>query len=68
MVATPSRRPPHFVEHDLAETSDKQTLLIVGDTPQNVELLGAVLGADYRIKAATSGERALVLDPFFNRE
>ncbi len=43
----------------MAETSDKQTILIVDDTPQNVELLGAALGADYRIKAATSGERAL---------
>jgi len=59
MAAAPSRRPPHFVEHDLAETSDKQTILIVDDAPQNIELLGAALGADYRIKAATGGERAL---------
>ncbi|MDB5810865.1 MAG: adenylate/guanylate cyclase, partial [Betaproteobacteria bacterium] len=37
----------------------RQTILIVDDTPQNIELLSEVLGADYRIKAATSGERAL---------
>src|SRR3954467_10405529 len=39
--------------------TDKQTILIVDDTPQNIELLSEVLAADYRIKAATSGERAL---------
>jgi adenylate cyclase len=35
------------------------TILVVDDTPANVQLLGDVLGAEYRTKAATSGERAL---------
>ena len=33
-------------------------LLYVEDNAANVQLLGEVLGGDYRTKAATSGERA----------
>ncbi|UCE32990.1 MAG: response regulator [Burkholderiales bacterium] len=40
---------------------DRATVLIVDDTPANVQLLGEVLGGIYRTKAATSGERALKL-------
>ena len=38
---------------------DRATILIVDDTPANVQLLGEVLAGQYRTKAATSGERAL---------
>lgn len=37
----------------------KPTVLLADDSPHNIELLSRVLGADYRLKVATSGERAL---------
>ena len=39
------------------------TILIVDDTPANVQLLGEILSGRYRTKAATSGERALRIAP-----
>ena len=35
------------------------TLLVVDDNPENINLLSAVLRDDYKVKAATSGEKAL---------
>ncbi|MEX8520131.1 MAG: response regulator [Leptothrix sp. (in: b-proteobacteria)] len=40
---------------------NKPTILVVDDTPANIALLSEVLKADYRVKVATSGERALTL-------
>ncbi len=37
----------------------KQTILVVDDTPANLELLSLILEGDYRIKTATSGEQAI---------
>src|SRR5260221_427013 len=37
----------------------RPTILVADDSPQNIELLSRVLGQDYRIKVATSGEKAL---------
>src|SRR5471032_1772371 len=37
----------------------KPTILVVDDTPDNIDLLCAVLEADYRTKIAVNGERAL---------
>jgi putative two-component system response regulator len=37
------------------------TVLVVDDVPQNIEVLSGILRADYRVKAATSGARALAL-------
>lgn len=37
----------------------KQSVLIVDDTPDNIDLLSEVLGDEYRIRVATSGEKAL---------
>ena len=42
--------------HDVAE---RQTILIVDDTPDNIALLSALLKGRYKIKAATHGWRAL---------
>ena len=44
-------------------TSDqkKHTVLVVDDTPQNIELLVEVLKGDYRVQVARNGERALSL-------
>ena len=45
----------------MLETTKKQTILIVDDTPANVTLLSEVLRADYRIKVAINGDKALQL-------
>ena len=37
------------------------TVLVVDDTPENIDLLGAVLEPYYKVKVATNGERALQL-------
>jgi len=37
----------------------RPTVLVADDSPQNIELLSRVLGQDYRVKVATSGEKAL---------
>ena len=37
----------------------KQTILVVDDTPENIDVLGEILGKDYKIKFATNGEKAL---------
>lgn len=42
-----------------APRTDQPTVLIVDDTPSNIDLLRSVLAGSYRIKAATSGRRAL---------
>ena len=51
---THARNKVHTVKPD-----GKPTVLIVDDTPDNVQLLSEVLGAGYRTKAATNGNRAL---------
>ncbi len=38
---------------------EKQTILVVDDNAQNIDVLVGILGSDYRIKAAINGERAL---------
>jgi putative two-component system response regulator len=40
-------------------TQDKATLLVVDDTPENIDVLSGILRAEYKVKAALSGERAL---------
>ena len=37
----------------------KPAILVVDDTPENIDVLRGILGADYSIKIATSGELAL---------
>jgi putative two-component system response regulator len=44
----------------MEENEDKkQTILIVDDAPDNIALLGSLLKGTYRVKAATTGEKAL---------
>ncbi|WP_298441320.1 two-component system response regulator [uncultured Ferrimonas sp.] len=38
---------------------NKHTILVVDDTPENIDVLRGILHPKYRIKAAISGERAL---------
>ncbi len=42
-----------------ADHDHRQTVLIVDDVPDNIDLLASILRSDYRCKAATSGQRAL---------
>lgn len=37
----------------------KQSILVVDDTPENITLLSELLSKEYRIRVATSGEKAL---------
>ena len=37
----------------------KQTILVVDDTPENIDILDGILGKDYKIKVARNGEKAL---------
>lgn len=39
--------------------TEKPTLLVVDDTPENIDVLSGVLRSEYKVKAALSGERAL---------
>lgn len=41
------------------ETNARQTILIVDDTPANIDVLTNVLRSQYRVKAAVTGEKAL---------
>lgn len=41
------------------EMSDPKTILVVDDTPDNIHLLRGVLHPRYKVKAATSGGKAL---------
>ena len=49
-----------IIEQDSIESPmDKPTILIVDDTPQNIDVLIASLSDEYRIKVALNGMRAL---------
>lgn len=37
----------------------KQTILIVEDSPENIDVLAGILHKQYRLKIATNGEKAL---------
>lgn len=43
----------------ITPNSLQSTILCVDDAPENLELLGELLGNDYKIKVAPSGQRAL---------
>ena len=40
---------------------DRKTILVVDDAPENIRVLTAILAPGYRVKAATSGEKALAM-------
>ncbi len=37
----------------------RQRILVVDDTPENIDVLGGILRQDYEVRVATNGERAL---------
>lgn len=44
---------------DGPDAADRHTLLVVDDTPDNLSLMSGLLRAQYKVKLAPSGERAL---------
>jgi putative two-component system response regulator len=40
---------------------EKATILVVDDTPENIDILIGILGDDYKVKVAIDGPRALAL-------
>ena len=40
-------------------SNSKQSILVVDDTPDNIDVLSGVLRSDFKVKAALNGERAL---------
>ena len=43
----------------MSTTEKQQTILVVDDTPENIDILHGLLNPNYRIKVALNGERAL---------
>lgn len=43
----------------MQEETAKQTVLIVDDSPENITVLGSLLRSEYKVRVATSGEKAL---------
>ena len=43
----------------MAQLLAKQTVLVVDDTAENLDLLSEILGSEYRVRVATNGEKAL---------
>jgi len=43
------------------ENTEQPVILIVDDTPTNIDVLNNALRADYIVKAATSGKKALLI-------
>ena len=48
-----------MVDENMSSPDDRPTILIVDDTPTNIQVLAEVLREHYRIKVATSGKTAL---------
>lgn len=45
----------------MAMSSQKPTVLIVDDAPENITILGELLRSDFTVKVATNGEKALAI-------
>ena len=48
-----------FKEANVSDSDRKKMVLVVDDSPENIDLLGDVLNRDYDIKVALNGEKAL---------
>jgi len=45
----------------MIENMDKKIILVVDDAADNIRLLSGLLKKEYKVKAATSGEKALII-------
>ena len=43
----------------MSANTDRQTILVVDDAPENIDVLRGILGGDYKVKVAINGEKAL---------
>ena len=43
----------------MGDQVEKHSVLVVDDTPENIDVIAGVLKPRYRVRAATSGKRAL---------
>lgn len=43
----------------MSDTTNKATILVVDDQPENIDVLSNILREDYKVKAAINGEKAL---------
>lgn len=43
----------------MVDLQQKQTILVVDDSPENITVLGALLRIDYTVRVATNGDKAL---------
>ncbi len=43
----------------MTQAQDRATVLVVDDAPENIEILSEILQGQYKVKVASSGERAL---------
>jgi len=46
---------------DALDFTERPTVLVVDDTPENLQLMSALLKDDYKVKVANNGERALAI-------
>jgi serine phosphatase RsbU (regulator of sigma subunit) len=46
---------------EMTDAKEKKLLLLVDDTPANIQVANSILKEDYKIRVATSGEKALEL-------
>ena len=53
------------IRHNMTNSTEKPTVLIVDDTPDNITILSKVL-SEYNIKAANNGVKAIEIASRFN--
>ena len=64
-IATPVKSLPGWLQNEQfqrqhgSENLETTSILVVDDVPDNIKVISEVIRADYQVKAATSGEKAL---------
>src|ERR1700747_732245 len=56
-----SRNGVHETEIQMNQADEKKTLLLVDDTPANIQVANSILKDTYKIRIATNGAKALEL-------
>src|SRR6266576_6803135 len=56
-----SRNSVHEMEIEMKQPDEKQTVLLVDDTPANIQIANSILKDTYNIRIATNGAKALEL-------
>ena len=45
----------------MTDTGKPRTVLVVDDTPENIDVMSGILRGEFRVRAAVTGERALAI-------